>query len=115
MQVYIRKEEKHKQRMAVRARYMTADPAKNKYVRHIGNIRTIQDYLLRTADKVAVPKLANANLDISVEAIHRTVMQVLHRCCSTHACPQPAGACVTHAHHARRHAGPAVCLCSQGM
>eukprot|EP00892_Ulva_mutabilis_P004773 jgi/Ulvmu1/2668/UM014_0124.1 len=77
--VYIRKEEKHAQRMAVRAKYMTSDPAKNKYVRNIRNIRAIQEYLLRTADKVAIPKLANANVDVSVAAIHRTVLNVLRR------------------------------------
>ena len=80
MQLYIRTEEKHAQRMAVRAKYMTTDPARNKYVRNMRNIRTIQDYLARAADKLAVPKLSNSNLDISVEAVHRSVMQVVHRC-----------------------------------
>lgn len=83
VQLYIRTEEKHAQRMAVRAKYMTTDPAKNKYVRNLRNIRTIQDYLSRTADKVAVPKLSNSNLDVSVEAVHRTVVQVLHRCAAS--------------------------------
>lgn len=80
MQLYIRTEEKHAQRMAVRAKYMTTDPARNKYVRNMRNIRTIQDYLARAADKLAVPKLSNSNLDISVEAVHRSVMRVVHRC-----------------------------------
>lgn len=89
VQLFIRTEEKHVQRMAVRAKYMTTDPAKNKYVRNLRNIRSIQDYLSRTADKVAVPKLSNSNLDVSVEAVHRTVVQVLHRCAPAPACRAP--------------------------
>ncbi len=31
----------------MRAKYMTLDPHKNKYVKYMGNIRGIQDYLVR--------------------------------------------------------------------
>lgn len=78
--------------MAVRAKYMTTDPARNKYVRNMRNIRTIQDYLARAADKLAVPKLSNSNLDISVEAVHRSVMRVVHRCALVATAPPVATA-----------------------
>lgn len=77
--VYISNEEKHMERFAVRAKYMTLDPAKNKYVKYIRNIRTIQDYLCKRADKHLVPKINNTNVDKSVAAIHATVFSCLRR------------------------------------
>ncbi|KAG6735826.1 hypothetical protein POTOM_061508 [Populus tomentosa] len=70
--IYITNEDKHLERFAVRAKYMTLDPAKNKYVKYIRNIRTIQDYLCKRADKHLVPKINNTNVDKSVAAIHAT-------------------------------------------
>ncbi|ONK63776.1 uncharacterized protein A4U43_C07F18810 [Asparagus officinalis] len=77
--VYITNEEKHMERFAVRAKYMTLDPAKNKYVKYIRNIRTIQEYLSNRADKHLVPKINNTNVDRSVAAIHATVFSCLRR------------------------------------
>ncbi|KAK7261320.1 hypothetical protein RIF29_27629 [Crotalaria pallida] len=77
--IYITNEEKHTERFAVRAKYMTLDPAKNKYVKYIRNIRTIQDYLCKRADKHLVPKINNTNVDKSVAAIHATVFSCLRR------------------------------------
>ncbi|XP_073023071.1 LOW QUALITY PROTEIN: P-loop NTPase domain-containing protein LPA1 homolog 2-like [Primulina eburnea] len=77
--IYISNEEKHLERFAVRAKYMTLDPAKNKYVKYIRNIRTIQDYLCNRADKHLVPKMNNTNVDKSVAAIHATVFSCLRR------------------------------------
>ncbi|EOA12964.1 hypothetical protein CARUB_v10025948mg [Capsella rubella] len=77
--VYIANEEKHLERFAVRAKYMTLDPEKNKYVKYIRNIRTIQDYLCKRADKHLVPKINNTNVDKSVAAIHATVFSCLRR------------------------------------
>lgn len=77
--VYITNEDKHMERFAVRAKYMTLDPAKNKYVKYIRNIRTIQDYLCNRADKHLVPKINNTNVDRSVAAIHATVFSSLRR------------------------------------
>ncbi|XP_042475185.1 P-loop NTPase domain-containing protein LPA1 homolog 2-like isoform X2 [Macadamia integrifolia] len=77
--IYITNEEKHLERFAVRAKYMTLDPAKNKYVKYIRNIRTIQDYLCNRADKHLVPKINNTNVDKSVAAIHATVFSCLRR------------------------------------
>lgn len=67
------------QRFAVRAKMMTLDPAKNKYVKYIKNIRTIQDYLCKGADKRLIPKINNTNVDKSVAAIHATVFSSLRR------------------------------------
>ncbi|KAK8641574.1 hypothetical protein V6N13_010970 [Hibiscus sabdariffa] len=77
--IYITNEDKHLERFAVRAKYMTLDPAKNKYVKYIRNIRTIQDYLCNRADKHYVPKINNTNVDKSVAAIHATVFSCLRR------------------------------------
>nr|GLL43118.1 P-loop NTPase domain-containing protein LPA1 homolog 1 [Ipomoea trifida] len=77
--IYIANEEKHLERFAVRAKYMTLDPAKNKYVKYIRNIRTIQEYLCNRADKHLVPKVNNTNVDRSVAAIHATTFSCLQR------------------------------------
>lgn len=77
--IYISNEEKHLERFAVRAKYMTLDPAKNKYVKYIRNIRTIQEYLCNRADKHLVPKINNTNVDKSVAVIHATVFSCLRR------------------------------------
>ncbi|XP_071720046.1 P-loop NTPase domain-containing protein LPA1 homolog 2-like [Rutidosis leptorrhynchoides] len=77
--IYITNEDKHMERFAVRAKYMTLDPAKNKYVKYIRNIRTIQEYLCNRADKYLVPKINNTNVDKSVAAIHATVFSCLRR------------------------------------
>ncbi|KAL5565755.1 hypothetical protein UlMin_028919 [Ulmus minor] len=77
--IYITNEDKHLERFAVRAKYMTLDPAKNKYVKYIRNIRTIQEYLCKRADKHLVPKINNTNVDKSVAAIHATVFSSLRR------------------------------------
>lgn len=78
--MYIKKEAKHIERMSVRARYLTTDPSRNKYVKNMRGIRQIQDYLLRSADKVAVPKVANCNIELAADIIHKTVMAALVRC-----------------------------------
>ncbi|KAH7690419.1 P-loop containing nucleoside triphosphate hydrolase protein [Dioscorea alata] len=77
--IYITNEDKHMERFAVRAKYMTLDPARNKYVKYIRNIRTIQEFLCHRADKHLVPKINNTNVDRSVAAIHATVFSCLRR------------------------------------
>lgn len=49
-----------------------ADP--QRYVAHMGAIRGIQDYLGRKAEKAALPRVENSNVDRSVGAIALTVM-----------------------------------------
>ncbi|CAM6102339.1 unnamed protein product [Calypogeia fissa] len=77
--IYISNEGKHLERFAVRAKYMTLDPAKNKYVKYIRNIRTIQEYLCKRADKHLVPKVNNTNVDKSIALIHATIFSCLRR------------------------------------
>ncbi|GER28758.1 P-loop containing nucleoside triphosphatehydrolases superfamily protein [Striga asiatica] len=77
--IYISNEEKHLERFAVRAKYMTLDPARNRYVKYIRNIRTIQEYLCNRANKHLVPKINNTNVDRSVAIIHATVFGCLRR------------------------------------
>ncbi|KAK3129374.1 hypothetical protein QOZ80_6BG0478560 [Eleusine coracana subsp. coracana] len=77
--VYISNEGKHTERFAVRAKYMTLDPTKNKYVKYISNIRAIQEYLCSRADKYLVPKINNTNVDRSVASIHATVFSCLRK------------------------------------
>ncbi|MEW5304223.1 MAG: hypothetical protein WDW36_006848 [Sanguina aurantia] len=72
--VYIKAESRHVERMAVRAKYMTLDPHKNKYIKNMGNIRWIQDYLVRKSDKHLIPKVENTNIDRSVGIIHLTIL-----------------------------------------
>jgi hypothetical protein len=45
-----------------------------RYVRYMGNIRLIQEYLVRKADKHGLPRVENSNVDRSVAIIHLTVM-----------------------------------------
>ena len=71
--IYIRDEGKHRERFAVRAKYMALDPEKNKYVRYLRNIRTIQEWLIAKADKVGVPRLSNSNVDRSVAILSSTI------------------------------------------
>lgn len=77
--IYIANEDKHWERFAVRAKYMALDPIKNKYVKYIRNIRTIQEHLCKWADKHLVPKINNTNADRSVTIIHATVLSCLRR------------------------------------
>ncbi|RWR81365.1 P-loop NTPase domain-containing protein LPA1 [Cinnamomum micranthum f. kanehirae] len=77
--IYIADEEKHLERFAIRAKYMALDPSKNKYVKYIKNIRAIQDFLCKRADKHLVPKVNNTNVDRSVASIHSTVFSCLRK------------------------------------
>jgi 2-phosphoglycerate kinase len=45
---------KHKERFAIRAKYMTLDARVNKYIQYFKNIRVISQHLCRQATKYAV-------------------------------------------------------------
>jgi len=77
--IYIRDEQKHIERFSVRAKYMTRDSSKNRYISHLGNVRCIQDFLIRKADLHLIPKVNNTNVDRSVAAIHQTTFACLRR------------------------------------
>lgn len=49
-------------------------PLVRRYVRYMGSIRLIQEYLVRKADKHGLPRVENSNVDRSVAIIHLTVM-----------------------------------------
>ena len=75
--LYIKNEEKHKERFAVRSKNMTIDPKFNKYVKHFKNIRIIQRYLTKKAESALVPRIDNSNVDKSISLIHVTIMRCL--------------------------------------
>lgn len=97
--MYIKNERKHVERMCIRATDMAMDPQRNKYVRNIRGIRIIQDYLVRSADKAIIPKVANGNVDVSLSTIHATVLATLRRYARPAVVSTPThrgGSCVSH-------------------
>ncbi|XP_074272110.1 P-loop NTPase domain-containing protein LPA1 homolog 1-like [Silene latifolia] len=113
--IYITNEDKHLERFAVRAKYMTLDPTKNKYVKYIRNIRTIQEYLCNRADKHLVPKINNTNVDKSVAAIHATLFSSLRRREAGEQLFDPATNTVTAVYEEFRNQCAADSLSSKGM
>ncbi|PKU66710.1 P-loop NTPase domain-containing protein LPA1 [Dendrobium catenatum] len=113
--IYIGNEEKHTERFAVRAKYMALDPAKNKYVKYIKNIRTIQDYLCDRADKHLVPKINNTNVDRSVAVIHATIFSCLRRRAAGEPLYDPATNMVPVVDEEHRNQCAADILSSKGM
>lgn len=87
--VHISNEAKHMERFAVRAKAMTLRPDGNRYVRHLRTIRDIQDHLCAAADRRAVPKVDNTNVDRSVATIHATVLGCLRKKASGEALIDP--------------------------
>ena len=77
--LFIKNKAKHAERFAVRAKHMTVDPRFNKYISNLQHIRTIQDYLVKKAEEVLIPRVENHNVDRSVSLIQTTVMKSLHR------------------------------------
>ncbi|URE20062.1 2-phosphoglycerate kinase-related [Musa troglodytarum] len=113
--IYITNEDKHMERFAVRAKYMTLDPAKNKYVKYIQNIRAIQEFLCKRADKHLVPKINNTNVDRSVAAIHATVFGCLRRWEAGEQLYDPTTNTVSVIHEEYRNQCVANSLSSKGM
>ncbi|OHT04296.1 hypothetical protein TRFO_28235 [Tritrichomonas foetus] len=77
--IYIKKEDFHRQRFAVRAKYMTTDPSANRYISNFSAIRYVQTYLSKGANKHLVPKIDNRNIDRSLETIHQTLFSYLKK------------------------------------
>ena len=101
--VYISNEAKHKERFAVRAKYMSLQSTRNRYVKYFRNIRHIQEYLCKRADKLLVPKVDNTNLDRSLATIHATLVGVLRQLAAHRPLLHEASgtAAPLHAEHAR--------------
>ena len=101
--VYISNEAKHKERFAVRAKYMSLQSTRNRYVKYFRNIRHIQEYLCKRADKLLVPKVDNTNLDRTLATIHATLVGVLRQLAAHRPLLHEASgtAAPLHAEHAR--------------
>jgi hypothetical protein len=72
-------ETKHRERFAVRAKYMSLSPEANRYIRYFRQIRVIQDYLAVRAARFLVPRVNNTNVDRSVDTIHATTFGCMRR------------------------------------
>ncbi|GAM23845.1 hypothetical protein SAMD00019534_070200 [Acytostelium subglobosum LB1] len=77
--MYISNEAKHKERFAIRSKYMTLDPHQNKYTKYFKNIRIINDYLCQGADSALIPQIDNTSIDRSLATIHSTIFACLKR------------------------------------
>ena len=77
--IYIKKEDFHKQRFAVRAKYMTTDPGQNKYISNFDAIRAVQSSLSAGASEHLIPKIDNRNIDRSLETMHQTLFSYLKK------------------------------------
>ncbi len=72
-------EAKHRERFAVRAKYMSLSPEANRYIKHFRQIRAIQDYLVQRATRHLVPRVNNTNVDRSVDVMHATAFGCVRR------------------------------------
>ena len=77
--VHISNEAKHRQRFAVRAKYMALNSDSNRYFAHYDAIRTIQRHLVKHADSCLLPKVDNTNVDRSLAAVHVALLHCLAR------------------------------------
>ncbi|KAM9957393.1 hypothetical protein ACTFIR_009498 [Dictyostelium discoideum] len=77
--MYISNEAKHKERFAIRSKYMTLDPHQNKYTKYFKNIRIINDHLCHGADEHMIPQIDNTSIDRSLATIHGTIFACLKR------------------------------------
>eukprot|EP00026_Physarum_polycephalum_P002313 Phypoly_transcript_02319.p1 GENE.Phypoly_transcript_02319~~Phypoly_transcript_02319.p1 ORF type:complete len:586 (+),score=106.00 Phypoly_transcript_02319:93-1850(+) len=77
--MHISNEAKHRERFAIRSKYMTLDPRQNKYTKFFKNIRIINDYLCSGADVKMIPQIDNTNMDRSLATIHATIFNCLRR------------------------------------
>lgn len=75
--VHISNESKHRERFAIRAKYMTLEPRHNRYVKYFENIRLIQHYISKGAEKHAIPRIDNTNVDRSIATVHRVLLESL--------------------------------------
>eukprot|EP00762_Andalucia_godoyi_P003645 ANDGO_00708.mRNA.1 P-loop NTPase domain-containing protein LPA1 homolog 2 len=73
--VHISNAEKHRERFATRAKYMTLEPRMNRYVAHIDAIRRIQTELCLRSKNCTRPwgLVDNTNVDRSVAVVHASV------------------------------------------
>eukprot|EP01112_Ceratiomyxa_fruticulosa_P022311 TRINITY_DN8123_c0_g1_i1.p1 TRINITY_DN8123_c0_g1~~TRINITY_DN8123_c0_g1_i1.p1 ORF type:complete len:500 (+),score=71.54 TRINITY_DN8123_c0_g1_i1:101-1501(+) len=77
--MYISNEAKHKERFAIRSKYMTLDPHQNKYTKYFKNIRIINNHLCAGAESYMIPQIDNTSVDRSLAIIHGTIFNCLRR------------------------------------
>lgn len=77
--IFIKKEDFHRQRFAVRAKYMTTDPSQNRYISNFESIRSVQTSLSKGASEHLIPKIDNRNIDRSLETMHQTIFSYLKK------------------------------------
>eukprot|EP01132_Coremiostelium_polycephalum_P002018 gene2018-2485_t len=77
--MYISNEDKHKERFAIRSKYMTLDPHQNKYTKYFKNIRIINDFLCQGADEYMIPQIDNTSIDRSLATIIGTIFACIKR------------------------------------
>jgi hypothetical protein len=100
--IYISNKVKHSERFAIRAKYMTLEPRRNKYIHYFQNIRTIQNHLITAPiqlsdslnmdndidshnnninenndEMLQLPRVDNTNVDKSIVLIHQTILKYL--------------------------------------
>ena len=74
--IYISNVEKHRDRFAVRAKYMTTDDSSNKYIKHFESIRYIQQFLVDEAERHHFPMVDNTNVDRSLATMHAVIVSL---------------------------------------
>lgn len=77
--IYISNESKHKERFAVRSKYMTLDERFNKYIENFQNIRIIQKFLIKKSNENLISKMDNTNIDKSMGLILKTIMSYFRK------------------------------------
>lgn len=75
--VQIRKEARHRERFAVRAKCMTLKPTGNKYVSNFAHIRTIQSHFNAQAEHLPILNINNTNVDKSCMMVHYALLQLM--------------------------------------
>lgn len=75
--IFVRSQTKHKERFAIRAKYMTLDANVNTYIKHFENIRIIQSFLVKSSIENNVGLLENSNMDKSLALLHAVIIHSL--------------------------------------
>jgi 2-phosphoglycerate kinase len=77
--IYIKDENKHKERFAVRAKEMTIDPKYNKYIENFENISIIHKWNCKKAENYLIPRIDNTNVDKGLGIIHSTIIRCMRK------------------------------------
>lgn len=75
--IFISNENKHRERFAVRAKYMTLDKNNNKYIEYFENIRVIQQWNQDSCMSYQLPTIDNTSIDRSIATIQDSIFHSL--------------------------------------